>query len=79
MHGTLEDFLDRLETVAGGFSLMPYVRDVKRFLSQWMDVLPLPGAGEKRRELHRLLHCRLPYEHPLAAMTADSADKGMKG
>ena len=69
MIGTLGRFTENLYSIEGGFGLMPFAVDLRKFLSWWKTILGLPDTGSRLQELHRLMLRRLPYEHPLALMT----------
>ena len=70
MSSTLEEFVERIHDVQGGFDLMPYIMDVGKLIGWWTKVLLLPSLPQRIRELRYLMLERLPFEHPLAAYTA---------
>jgi len=72
MQSLLSDFIESLYSVEGGFGLMPYAVDVRKFLYWWRTALEKGSAGERLAELERLALRRLPYEHPLAAGTLET-------
>jgi protein O-GlcNAcase/histone acetyltransferase len=72
MQSLLSDFIESLYAVEGGFGLMPYAVDVRKFLYWWGTALEKGSAAERLAELDRLAMRRLPYEHPLAAGTLET-------
>lgn len=71
MQTLLSDFVESLDGIEGGFGLMPYALDVRKFLYWWRTALGRGSTGERLAELDRLARRRLPYEHPLAAGTLE--------
>jgi hypothetical protein len=72
-------FLDDLEGVPWGWELAPYVRDLVRMVGWWLEILMLPSRSERTSRLHHLMFRRLPFDHPLASMTAELAGSHQKG
>jgi hypothetical protein len=64
-------FIDSLEELEGGFDLMPYAVDLKKFISWWADALALPSSTERITRLNYLMFKRLPFDHPLSMFTAE--------
>jgi hypothetical protein len=76
METLLSDFIESLVSVEGGFGLMPFAVDVRKFLYWWRTALEKGSSGERLAELDRLVRRRLPYEHPLAAGTLETLVRG---
>lgn len=64
---SLSELCASLESVEGGFDLLPLVLDLQRFLSILARSIRESESGSRGAILRRLLLERLPYEHPLAA------------
>ncbi|MBN2608065.1 MAG: beta-N-acetylglucosaminidase domain-containing protein [Candidatus Fermentibacteraceae bacterium] len=72
-------FLDDLEVVPWGWELAPYVRDLGRMVGWWSEILRLPSRSERISRLQHLMFRRLPFDHPLASMTAELAGSHQEG
>lgn len=66
--------LDDLERIPFGWEIAPYVRDLKRMAGWWLETLPLPSRKERTRRLEYLMFRRLPFDHPLAVVTAELSE-----
>jgi len=75
----LGDFNENLGEMEGGFGLMPYSVDLRKFLWWWRKILELKEPGARMKELDRLVLRRLPYEHPIALMTCRILDNMTNG
>jgi len=75
----LARFIDSLEEIEGGFDLMPYVTDVKKFTGWWEEVLSLTSRSERITRLRYLMYERLPFDHPVSMITAELLMKNRKG
>lgn len=63
--------LDDLEGIPFGWEIAPYARDLKRMAGWWLETLTLPSRKERARRLEYLMFRRLPFDHPLAVVTAE--------
>ncbi len=72
-------FIDSIEEIEEGFELMPYIVDVKKIISWWEDILKLRSRSERMTRLKYLMFQRLPFDHPLAMITAELATNGGRG
>ncbi|MCK4806830.1 MAG: beta-N-acetylglucosaminidase domain-containing protein [Candidatus Aegiribacteria sp.] len=79
MSGVLARFIDSLEGIEGGFEMMPYIMDVKKIIGWWEEVLKLPSRPERISRLEYLMFERLPFDHPLALITAELSMKSGRG
>ncbi len=75
----LARFIDSLEGIEEGFELMPYVMDVKKTIGWWEDALKLSSRSERISRLRYLMFQRLPFDHPLAMITAELITNDGKG
>lgn len=66
-----------LPVIPGGYRLNPYLNDLKRFLSIWLNVTESP-LNMRHSVLDYLLLQRLPYEHILAEFTRNAVKKSVK-
>jgi len=66
----MEDLADSVGSIPGGWDLYPFVRDIWRTLSILRKALSQDGPSARSSMLHYLMHRRLPYENPLAALAA---------
>ncbi|MBD3277706.1 MAG: hypothetical protein GF388_05350, partial [Candidatus Aegiribacteria sp.] len=76
---SLSIFTDELESVDEGSAVMPYVRDVAKMVGWWREILMLPSRSERESRLQYLMFQRLPYDHPMALVTAGLAQKKERG
>ncbi|NOQ23483.1 MAG: hypothetical protein GQ565_12670 [Candidatus Aegiribacteria sp.] len=72
-------FIDSLEEIEDGFELMPYIMDVKKIIGWWEDALKLPSRTERLSRLRYLMFQKLPFDHPLAMITAELIKNGGRG
>ena len=72
-------FIDQLEKVDEGTAVMPFVRDVAKMVGWWREILMLSSRSERESRLNYLMFRRLPYDHPLALVTAGLAQKNERG
>ncbi|MCK5116961.1 MAG: beta-N-acetylglucosaminidase domain-containing protein [Candidatus Aegiribacteria sp.] len=79
MSGVLGSFIDSIDEIEDGFELMPYIVDVKKIICWWEDVLKLPSRSSRLARLKYLMFERLPFDHPLAMITAELATNGGRG
>ena len=79
MSGVLGGFIDSIEDIEDGFELMPYVVDVRKIICWWENVLKLPTRSERLSMLKYLMFERLPFDHPLAMITAELATNSGRG
>lgn len=75
----LGSFVESLEGIENGFELMPYVTDVKKIISWWEDVLTISSRSERISRLRYLMFQRLPFDHPLAMITAELTTNNGRG
>jgi len=68
--GDMEEMADSMGSILGGWDLYPVVRDMWRTLSILRKALLQDGPSARGAMLHYLMHRRLPYENPLAALAA---------
>jgi len=66
----MEELADSVGSIPGGWDLYPFVRDMWRTLSILRKSLSQDGPSARSAMLHYLMHRRLPYENPLAAIAA---------
>ncbi|MEN8209747.1 MAG: beta-N-acetylglucosaminidase domain-containing protein [Candidatus Fermentibacteria bacterium] len=71
MSEVLSRFIDSIGEIEDGFELMPYIVDVRKIICWWDDVLKLPSRSRRMSKLKYLMFERLPYDHPLAMITAE--------
>ena len=79
MSGVLGSFIDSIEDIEDGFELMPYVVDVRKIICWWENVLKLPTRPERLSMFKYLMFERLPFDHPLAMITAELATNSGRG
>jgi hypothetical protein len=66
----MEELADSVGSIMGGWDLYPIVRDMWRTLSILRKTLLQDGPSARSAMLDYLMHRRLPYENPLAALAA---------
>ena len=79
MSEALGTFIDSIGEIEDGFELMPYIVDLRKIICWWEDVLLLPSRSERLSRLRYLMFERLPFDHPLAMITAELATNGGRG
>ena len=79
MSEVLGTFIDSIGEIEEGFELMPYIVDVRKIICWWEDVLKLPSRSSRLSRLKYLMFERLPFDHPLALITAELATNGGRG
>ncbi len=79
MSEVLGAFIDSIGEIEDGFELMPYIVDVKKIICWWEDVLKLPSRSSRLSRLKYLMFERLPFDHPLAMITAELVTNSGRG
>lgn len=64
----LNELISVMQTIEGGFDLLPYIIDVRKILAWWMNVLEKNPPEIRGRELRKQIE-RINPEHPLAEIT----------
>lgn len=68
--GDMEELADSVGSIPGGWDLYAFARDMWRTLSILRKALSQGTPSARSAMLHYLMHRRLPYENPLAALAA---------
>ena len=79
MSEALGMFIDSIEEIEDGFGLMPYIVDLKKIINWWENVLKLPSRSSRLSRLKYLMFERLPFDHPLAMITAELVTNSGRG
>lgn len=69
----LNELISAMQTIEGGFDLLPYIIDVRKILVWWINALEKTPVESRGRELRRQIE-RICPEHPLAKMTFAVSD-----